>query len=116
MNCLNVVFSNNPFAVPTARWLRNGREIPEGARYRTEAQNDVFKLIIKEVWDIDSGEYTCEVSNVYGSDSATATLTVQGEVYTRSLMLIAEDFFSFFAVFLNAFWAVAWRLSGTERF
>lgn len=65
-------------SAPTARWLRNGREIPEGARYRTEAQNDVYKLIIKEVWDIDSGEYTCEVSNVYGSDSATATLTVQG--------------------------------------
>uniref|UniRef100_A0A915Q578 non-specific serine/threonine protein kinase n=1 Tax=Setaria digitata TaxID=48799 RepID=A0A915Q578_9BILA len=62
---------------PTARWLRNGREIPEGARYRTEAQDEIFKLIIKEVWDIDSGEYTCEVSNIYGSDSATATLTVQ---------------------------------------
>ncbi|KAK6110371.1 Fibronectin type III domain family protein [Brugia pahangi] len=62
---------------PTARWLRNGREIPEGARYRTEAQDEVFKLIIKEVWDIDSGEYTCEVSNIYGSDSATAALLVQ---------------------------------------
>ncbi|KAL3982100.1 Fibronectin type III domain family protein [Acanthocheilonema viteae] len=62
---------------PTARWLRNGREIPEGARYRTEAQDEVFKLIIKEVWDIDSGEYTCEVSNIYGFDSATAALIVQ---------------------------------------
>uniref|UniRef100_A0A1I7VVS1 non-specific serine/threonine protein kinase n=1 Tax=Loa loa TaxID=7209 RepID=A0A1I7VVS1_LOALO len=62
---------------PTARWLRNGREIPEGARYRTEAQDEVFKLIIREVWDIDSGEYTCEVSNIYGSDSATAALIVQ---------------------------------------
>ncbi|KHN73749.1 Twitchin [Toxocara canis] len=62
---------------PTARWLRNGREVPEGARYRTEVQNDVFRLIIKEVWDIDAGEYTCEVSNAFGSDSATATLTVQ---------------------------------------
>ncbi|MCP9266046.1 Twitchin [Dirofilaria immitis] len=62
---------------PTARWLRNGREIPEGTRYRIEVQDEVFKLIIKEVWDIDSGEYTCEVSNVYGSDSATAKLIVQ---------------------------------------
>uniref|UniRef100_A0A0N5D1Z0 non-specific serine/threonine protein kinase n=1 Tax=Thelazia callipaeda TaxID=103827 RepID=A0A0N5D1Z0_THECL len=62
---------------PTARWLRNGRQIPEGARYRTEVQDEIFKLTIKEVWDIDSGEYTCEVSNAYGTDSATATLTVQ---------------------------------------
>lgn len=59
--------------------MRNGREIPEGARYRTESQNGVFRLIIREVWDIDSGEYTCEVSNVFGSDSATANLIVQGK-------------------------------------
>ncbi|KAK0400071.1 hypothetical protein QR680_003339 [Steinernema hermaphroditum] len=62
---------------PTARWLRNGRELPDSARYRIEAHNDVFKLIIKEVWDIDAGDYTCEVSNMFGSDTATAALKVQ---------------------------------------
>uniref|UniRef100_A0A0N5AQN4 non-specific serine/threonine protein kinase n=1 Tax=Syphacia muris TaxID=451379 RepID=A0A0N5AQN4_9BILA len=62
---------------PKARWLRNGREVPEGARYRTETQNEVYRLIIKEVWDIDAGEYTCEVSNPFGVETATATLTVQ---------------------------------------
>lgn len=85
---------NSFVAAPVARWLRNGREVPEGARYRTEVQNDVFRLIIKEVWDIDAGEYTCEVSNVFGSDSATATLTVQGSI--RRLLdteLMFSDYF-----------------------
>ncbi|KAE9421213.1 hypothetical protein Angca_004091, partial [Angiostrongylus cantonensis] len=66
---------------PVCRWMRNGRELPESSRYRFEAYDGTFKFTIKEVWDIDAGEYTCEVSNVYGSDSATAKLTVQ--VITR---------------------------------
>lgn len=64
---------------PICRWLKNGREVPDGARYRTEQQDGVYRLIIKEVWDIDAGDYTCELSNVFGVDAATATLKVQGE-------------------------------------
>uniref|UniRef100_A0A1I7S352 non-specific serine/threonine protein kinase n=1 Tax=Bursaphelenchus xylophilus TaxID=6326 RepID=A0A1I7S352_BURXY len=63
--------------VPTARWLKNGREVPEGPRYRTEFLDGVYRLIIREVWDIDAGDYTCELSNVFGTASATATLKVQ---------------------------------------
>lgn len=62
---------------PTARWMRNGRELPESSRYRFESSEGVYKFTIKEVWDIDAGEYTVEVFNSYGSDTATAKLTVQ---------------------------------------
>ncbi|KAK6747288.1 hypothetical protein RB195_000476 [Necator americanus] len=62
---------------PVCRWIRNGRELPESSRYRFEAHDGTFKFTIKEVWDIDAGDYTCEVSNVYGSDTATAKLIVQ---------------------------------------
>ncbi|CAJ0587388.1 unnamed protein product, partial [Mesorhabditis spiculigera] len=62
---------------PTARWLRNGRELPESTRYRFEAHDGTYRFTIKEVWDIDAGEYTCEVANVFGTDQATAKLTVQ---------------------------------------
>ena len=61
---------------PTARWLRNGRELPESSRYRFEEHDGTYKFTIKEVWDIDAGDYTCEVANVFGTDSATAKLTV----------------------------------------
>ncbi|GMT25430.1 hypothetical protein PFISCL1PPCAC_16727, partial [Pristionchus fissidentatus] len=63
---------------PTARWLRNGRELPESTRYRFEDHDGVYKFMIKEVWDIDAGEYTCNLSNPYGNDQATARLVVQG--------------------------------------
>lgn len=63
---------------PTARWLKNGRQVPDGARYMVEAADGVYRLIIREVWDIDAGDYTCELSNVFGTESATATLKVQG--------------------------------------
>lgn len=62
---------------PICRWIRNGRELPECNRYRFEAHDGTYKFTIKEVWDIDAGEYTCEVSNVYGKDAATAKLIVQ---------------------------------------
>lgn len=62
---------------PIARWLRNGRELPESHRYRFESHDGVYKFTIKEVWDIDAGEYTCEVSNIFGVDTATAKLIVQ---------------------------------------
>ncbi|KHJ96255.1 immunoglobulin I-set domain protein [Oesophagostomum dentatum] len=62
---------------PVCRWMRNGRELPESSRYRFEAHEGSYRFTIKEVWDIDAGEYTCEVSNVYGSDTATAKLIVQ---------------------------------------
>ncbi|GMT25440.1 hypothetical protein PFISCL1PPCAC_16735 [Pristionchus fissidentatus] len=62
---------------PTARWLRNGRELPESTRYRFEEHDGVYKFMIKEVWDIDAGEYTCHLSNPYGNDQATARLVVQ---------------------------------------
>uniref|UniRef100_A0AC35U477 Twitchin n=1 Tax=Rhabditophanes sp. KR3021 TaxID=114890 RepID=A0AC35U477_9BILA len=63
--------------MPTARWLKNGREIPDGARYRMEASDGVYKMIIKEAWDLDLGEYTCVLSNLFGSASASCYLTIQ---------------------------------------
>lgn len=57
--------------------LRNGRELPDGSRYKIEQQEGVYRLTIKEVWDIDGGDYTVVVSNPFGSDSATAALKVQ---------------------------------------
>lgn len=34
-------------------------------------------FFLQEVWDIDAGDYTCEATNVFGTDTATATLNVQ---------------------------------------
>uniref|UniRef100_A0A0N5A493 non-specific serine/threonine protein kinase n=1 Tax=Parastrongyloides trichosuri TaxID=131310 RepID=A0A0N5A493_PARTI len=63
--------------MPTCRWLKNGREIPNGARYRIDNGEGVYKMVIKEAWDLDEGEYTCEVSNIFGTTSATCYLKIQ---------------------------------------
>uniref|UniRef100_A0AAF5DMX8 non-specific serine/threonine protein kinase n=1 Tax=Strongyloides stercoralis TaxID=6248 RepID=A0AAF5DMX8_STRER len=63
--------------MPTCRWLKNGREIPNGARYRIENGEGTYKMVIKEAWDLDEGEYTCEVSNVFGTASASCYLKIQ---------------------------------------
>uniref|UniRef100_A0A8D8XJS7 Twitchin n=1 Tax=Cacopsylla melanoneura TaxID=428564 RepID=A0A8D8XJS7_9HEMI len=52
--------------VPNCRWLRNGREISSGARYRVESAGGVFRLHFNEVSDIDNGDYTCEAYNSVG--------------------------------------------------
>lgn len=52
--------------IPNAKWLRNGKEIMAGSRYRTETNNGVFKLHFSELADIDEGEYTCEAFNPVG--------------------------------------------------
>ncbi|PAV56317.1 hypothetical protein WR25_15732 isoform E [Diploscapter pachys] len=61
---------------PAVKWMRNGRELPESNRYRFEEHEGQFKFTIKEVWDIDAGEYTVVATNVFGSDQAIAKLTV----------------------------------------
>ncbi|KAE8739414.1 hypothetical protein FOCC_FOCC015100, partial [Frankliniella occidentalis] len=63
---------------PTARWLKNGRELVSGGgRFRMEDNNNgVFKLILHEVMDMDSGDYTCEASNPCGSVRTTCTVKV----------------------------------------
>ena len=35
-------------------------------------------MTIKEIWDIDTGEYVIEASNPFGTDTATVQLKVQG--------------------------------------
>ncbi|KAI5726324.1 hypothetical protein M8J76_000791 [Diaphorina citri] len=52
--------------VPKCRWLRNGREISSGARYRVETAGGVFRLHFNEVTDVDNGDYTCEAYNSVG--------------------------------------------------
>ena len=53
---------------PGYRWLRNGREITEQpGRVKFEEKkkdkSSLFIMIIEEIWEIDDGEYTCQVFN-----------------------------------------------------
>ncbi|XP_011700590.1 PREDICTED: twitchin isoform X1 [Wasmannia auropunctata] len=62
--------------LPTARWLKNGREITLGGRFRAEAINGIYRLVISEVWDADDGDYSCQISNPLGVAATTCRLKI----------------------------------------
>lgn len=51
---------------PTSRWLKNGKEIKLGGRFKTASINCVFTLEISDVGAGDNGDYTCEAINSLG--------------------------------------------------
>nr|CAD7424747.1 unnamed protein product [Timema monikensis] len=61
---------------PSARWLKNGRELTLGGRFYAESKGGVFKLNITEVWGVDDGDYVCEAINSLGYVTTSARLKI----------------------------------------
>ena len=63
---------------PTARWLRNGREVnTELGRVSCESTPDgIFRLVFSEVWSSDDGEYACVASNAIGQATTTCRVRI----------------------------------------
>ncbi|XP_065220483.1 twitchin isoform X27 [Planococcus citri] len=62
--------------MPNAKWLRNGKEITPGGRYRCEQDGGIFRLHFNDVTDIDEGEYTCEAINPVGFVTTSARIKI----------------------------------------
>lgn len=60
------------------KWLRQGKEITSGKKYRISFKNNVATLKFYSAEIQDSGEYSFEVSNDVGSNSCKITFTVLG--------------------------------------
>ncbi|KAI3368742.1 hypothetical protein L3Q82_025731 [Scortum barcoo] len=61
----------------TVRWLKNGQQITNDHRCRTETtENGMCTLVIKNLTNNDSGIYTCEVVNKFGVTSYNGNITV----------------------------------------
>lgn len=56
--------------------MKNGREVTVGGRFRAEAFDGVFRLVIAEVYDTDEGDYSCQASNAVGYASTTGRLKI----------------------------------------
>lgn len=63
---------------PTVTWKQWGQVLRYSSSSRVSLEND-GSLQIRELHREDSGNYTCQVENRYGSDQITHRLTVQGE-------------------------------------
>ena len=71
----------------TVQWLKGGEEIGnDGIKYTisqmdgVEEREKVSVLTILYASMSDTGDYTCNVSNVHGSQSHTTNVEVQGEI------------------------------------
>uniref|UniRef100_A0A8B9P9U0 Ig-like domain-containing protein n=1 Tax=Apteryx owenii TaxID=8824 RepID=A0A8B9P9U0_APTOW len=62
----------------TAKWFKDGKEITDSAKCRSLCHENTMSLEIANLELADTANYTCSVSNVAGSDSCSAVLTVKG--------------------------------------
>ncbi|MPC46234.1 Twitchin [Portunus trituberculatus] len=62
--------------MPTARWLRNGREVTLGGRIKAEEKNGKFSLTITDMWEVDEGDYACVAANDAGQATSVAHVKI----------------------------------------
>uniref|UniRef100_A0A8C9EUT3 Ig-like domain-containing protein n=1 Tax=Pavo cristatus TaxID=9049 RepID=A0A8C9EUT3_PAVCR len=61
----------------SAKWFKDGKEITDSAKYRSLCHENTMSLEIANLELTDTANYTCNVSNIAGSDSCSAVLTVK---------------------------------------
>nr|XP_050031654.1 myopalladin-like [Dermacentor andersoni] len=76
VGCL-VISGTGPYQF---RWQHNGLPIVNSAsKYARTKSEDLATVVIENVGAEDVGNYTCSVSNAFGTDSYTAPLDIEGE-------------------------------------
>ena len=66
--------------LPSVNWVHNSTVLSYGDKYRLGSSGINFgALSIYNTNFYDRGLYTCRYNNTHGSDSFSATLTVQGK-------------------------------------
>ncbi|XP_067145351.1 LOW QUALITY PROTEIN: obscurin-like [Centruroides vittatus] len=73
---LGVKFSGEP--KPTVKWSKDGKELKAGGKHaRVEESADSSTLVLDEALKTDEGQYKCELSNKFGTESTSGSLTVK---------------------------------------
>ncbi|XP_017279809.1 myopalladin isoform X2 [Kryptolebias marmoratus] len=64
--------------VPEVRWFCEGKELENSPDIQIITTSELHSLIIAEAFEEDTGRYSCFASNVYGTDSTSAEIYVEG--------------------------------------
>ncbi|XP_062927591.1 myopalladin isoform X3 [Mobula hypostoma] len=69
---------------PEVRWYCEGKELKNSPDVQIAYNGNQCSLIISEAFEEDTGRYTCLASNIYGSDTTSAELYIEGVTSSES--------------------------------
>ena len=92
--------------LPNIYWIYSGDVISNSTKYvityTEEEENEVTStLVITEPGPLDTGVYSCNVSNILGYDIAQNTLTVNGKTINYICNYQNHSFFFFLQLYLQ---------------
>ncbi|XP_015799338.1 myopalladin isoform X2 [Nothobranchius furzeri] len=70
--------------LPEVRWFCEGKELENSPDIQIITSGELNSLIIAEAFEEDTGRYSCFASNVYGTDSTSAEIYVEGATSSDS--------------------------------
>ncbi|OCT70083.1 myopalladin isoform X2 [Xenopus laevis] len=72
------------FPPPEVRWYCEGKELENSPDIQIQKSGDLNSLVITEAFEEDTGRYSCFASNIYGTDSTSAEIYVEGASSSES--------------------------------
>ncbi|XP_018080832.1 myopalladin isoform X2 [Xenopus laevis] len=72
------------FPTPEVRWYCEGKELENSPDIQIQKSGDLNSLVITEAFEEDTGRYSCFASNIYGTDSTSAEIYVEGASSSES--------------------------------
>lgn len=60
------------------RWYCEGKELENSPDIQIIQTGDQHSLVIVEAFEEDTGRYSCFASNIYGTDSTSAEIYIEG--------------------------------------
>uniref|UniRef100_A0A8C0IBU2 Myopalladin n=1 Tax=Bubo bubo TaxID=30461 RepID=A0A8C0IBU2_BUBBB len=65
---------------PEVRWYCEGKELENSPDIQIIQTGDQHSLVIVEAFEEDTGRYSCFASNIYGTDSTSAEIYIEGNI------------------------------------
>lgn len=79
--CISPLFKAVSVHVYYCRWFCEGKELENSPDIQIINNGQLHSLIISEAFEEDTGRYSCFASNVYGTDSTSAEIYVEGDAH-----------------------------------
>ncbi|XP_019394028.1 PREDICTED: myopalladin isoform X2 [Crocodylus porosus] len=76
---------------PEVRWYCEGKELENSPDIQIIQSGDQHSLVIVDAFEEDTGRYSCFASNIYGTDSTSAEIYIEGASSSESEGEISKE-------------------------